>query len=146
MADGQTFCLVGAYLRRQRSRLGHRASPQRKQGEPTQHSMPCRERGKRNPCSTTYQTVFEPERLVPTAQGEVGEALGTVSAHDSALKGAVQTTSLAKPYRKQVNGPFRADEHSNTIPKALPWADGIGPTGRKTGIWKRKCSKRPVSI
>ena len=81
-----------------------------------------------------------------SAQGEVGEALGTVSAHDSALKGAVQTASIAKPHRKQVNGPFRADEHSNTIPKALPWADGIGPTGRKTGIWKRKCSKNPVSI
>ena len=101
MTDGETFCLVGAYLRRQRSRLGHRASPQREQGEPTQHSMPCRERGKRNPCSTTYQTVFEPERLIPTAQGEVGEALGTMTAHDSALKGAVQTTSLAKPHRKQ---------------------------------------------
>ncbi len=27
------------------------------------------------------------------------------------------------------------------IPKALPWADGIGPTGRKIDIWKRKCSK-----
>ena len=76
-----------------------------------------------------------------SAQGEVGEALGTVSAHDSALKGAVQTTSLAKPHRKQVNGPFRADEHSNTIPKALPWADSTGPTGRKTDIWKRRCSK-----
>ena len=51
--------------------------------------------------STTYQTVFEPERLIPTAQGEVGEALGTVSAHDSALKGAVQTLTIAKPHRKQ---------------------------------------------
>ena len=74
--------------------------PQRKQGEPTQNSMPCLERGKRNPCSTTYQTFFEPERLIPTAQGEVGEALGTVSAHDSALKGAVQAPSMTKPRRK----------------------------------------------
>ena len=41
------------------------------------------------------------------APGEVGEALGTVSAHDSALKGAVQTSTIAKPHRKQPNGPFR---------------------------------------
>ena len=50
----------------------------------------------------------------------------------------------APDYRKQVNGPFRAGEHSNTIPKALPWADGIGPTGRKTDIWKRRCSNTGV--
>ena len=80
------------------------------------------------------------------AQGEVGEALGTMTAHDSALKGAVQQAPTPKPHRKQVNGPFRADEHSNTIPKALPWADRTGPTDRKIGIWKPKCSKRPVSI
>ena len=66
--------------------LGHRASPQRKQGEPAENSMPCREWGKRNPLLALFevalsesgiartQTVFEPERLVPTAQGEVGVA------------------------------------------------------------------------
>ena len=29
------------------------------------------------------------------------------------------------------------------IPKALPWADRTGPTGRKIGILKRRCSKNP---
>ena len=41
------------------------------------------------------------------AQGEVGEALGTVSAHDSALKGAVQTTSISKTSPQTGERPFQ---------------------------------------
>ena len=56
-------------------------------------------------------------------------------------------TKRKTPMRKSFTAlPFRAKEHSNTIPKALPWADGTGPTGRKTGIWKRKWSKNPCRI
>ena len=56
-------------------------------------------------------------------------------------------TKRKTPMRKSFTAlPFRAKEHSNTIPKALPWADGTGPTGRKIGIWKRKWSKNPCRI
>ncbi len=33
-----------------------------------------------------------------------------------------------------MNGPFRAGSWVRRIPKALPWADGTGPTGRKTRL------------
>ena len=62
------------------------------------------------------------------AQGEVGEALGNRRTHDPGLKGPFRPHPYAKPCRKQggaectirsrecctLNGPFRADGHSNT--------------------------------
>ena len=85
-------------------------------------------------------------------------------AHDSALKGAVPAPSMTKPRRKTgrcemygwiaralhrerpLSGPM---DIPTTIPRpplallAPTWADRTGPTGRKTGIWKRNCSKTP---
>ena len=65
---------------------------------------PTRQRGSCAICdsgSTTYQTAFEPVRLIPPAQGEVGEALGTGNTHESALKGAVQTPPMTKLRRNR---------------------------------------------